>query len=202
MIKNSLIILLIIIIGSVYYCYSYTETFTGSTSRLKQIEGNRGKDIKKTIEIHHGSATEIGTDEENNKVFQFKGKMFKLNKDNVLELNEPKKINYKKVYGQLPIIITADQIKSKIPLDFNGYNFAGMVSNSYYKQYYLLYEKEYAEDPEMKHFTEKLYSYILTKYKKGKLEIVHNIPPRSKVLPGDSIYFSYGNFQLGPLIFV
>ena len=74
MIKNSLIILLIIIIGSVYYCYSYTETFTGSTSRLKQIEGNRGKDIKKTIEIHHGSATEIGTDEENNKVFQFKGK--------------------------------------------------------------------------------------------------------------------------------
>lgn len=202
MLKNSLIILLIIIIASIYYCYSSPETFTGGSSRLKQVVGNRGTDVRKKIEVHHASATEIGTDEDNNKVFQFKGQMFKLNKYNVLEMNEPKKITYKKVYSHLPITITADKIESKIPLNFDGYKFTGMVSNSYYKQYYFLYEKEYVDDPEMKHFTEKLYSYILVKSKKGKLVIVHNIPPRSRVLPGDSIYFSYGNFQLGPLKFV
>ena len=33
-------------------------------------------------------------------------------------------------------------------------------------------------------------------------KVVYNIPPRSKVEPGDNIYFSYGNFQLGPLKFM
>ena len=64
MLKNTLIILLIIIIASVYYCYSSPETFTGGSSRLKQVVGNRGTDVRKKIEVHHASATEIGTDED------------------------------------------------------------------------------------------------------------------------------------------
>lgn len=199
MIKNSLIILFILIL--MYYCSSNREDFGVSGSRMKQIYGNRGKDIDKRIEVHHSSAVEIGLDEDNNKVFQFKGKMFKMNEDNELEENEPKKIIYKEVPLRLPIEINEDSIKSKIPLKYNDYRFSGLLSNTYYKQFYILYEKEF-DEPEFKLFKDKLYSYLLVKKKEKDLEIVHNIPPRTRVNPGDNIYFSYGNFQLGPLKFV
>jgi hypothetical protein len=201
MIKNTLIILLILI-AVVYYCYSYTETFTGNSVRMNQVVGNRKKDIEKTIEVHHSSAIEVGADEDDNRIFQFKGKMFKLNENNVLEPTNSENITYKKVHSRIPITITENQIKSKLPLNFNGFTFTGMLNNSYYKQYYLLYEKEYTVEPDMKNFNEKLYSYILAKYKNDTLEVIHNIPPRSRVTPGDNVYFSFGNFQLGPLIFV
>lgn len=201
MIKNTLIILLILL-AVVYYCYSYTETFTGNSVRMNQVVGNRKKDIEKTIEVHHSSAVEVGADEDDNRIFQFKGKMFKLNENNVLEPTNSENITYKKVHSKIPITITENQIKSKLPLDFNGFTFTGMLSNSYYKQYYLLYEQEYSVEPDMENFNEKLYSYILAKYKNDTLEVIHNIPPRSRVTPGDSVYFSFGNFQLGPLIFV
>jgi len=201
MIKNTLIILLILI-AVVYYCYSYIETFTGNSVRMNQVVGNRKKDIEKTIEIHHSSAVEVGADEDDNRIFQFKGKMFKLNENNVLEPTNSENITYKKVHSKIPITITENQIKSKLPLDFNGFTFTGMLSNSYYKQYYLLYEQEYTVEPDMENFNEKLYSYILAKYKNDTLEVIHNIPPRSRVTPGDNVYFSFGNFQLGPLIFV
>jgi hypothetical protein len=204
MIKNALIILFII--GLLYYCVSNkkeqgkNEEFK-NTHRLKQIFGNRG-DIDKRIEVHHTSAVEIGHDEDNNKVFQFKGKMFKLNEDNELELNEPKKINYKEVPLKLPIEITEDKIKSKIPLKYNDYKFVGLLTNTFYKQYYILYEKEFEEDKTMKNFKEKLFQYILAKRKNGNIEEIHNIPARTRVKAGDNIYFSFGNFQLGPLRFV
>jgi len=42
----------------------------------------------------------------------------------------------------------------------------------------------------------------VAKKENNELKIIHNIPPRTRVRPGDSIYFSYGNYQLGPLIFI
>ena len=113
-----------------------------------------------------------------------------------------KKINYKQIPLKLPVIITPDSIKSQIPLKFNDYTFTGLLNNYFYKQYYILYEKEYKEEPDMKNFKDKLYNYILAKKENNDLKIIHNIPPRTRVRPGDSIYFSYGNYQLGPLIFV
>jgi hypothetical protein len=124
-----------------------------------------------------------------------------MNDNNLLEVNEPKKINYKEIPTTLPVVITADKIKSTIPLKYNGYTFTGLVSNKYYKQYYILYEKEY-EESDLKLFKEKLYYYILAKKKDNEIEVIHNMPPRRKVNPGDSIYFAYGNFELGPLTFV
>jgi len=193
MIKNTLIILFIL--GVLYYCSKNVETFGQSPYRAK-------RDIEKKIEIHHSNVLEIGHDEDNNKIFQFKGKMFKMNEDNVLEVSEPKKINYKQIPLKLPVIITPDSIKSQIPLKFNDYTFTGLLNNYFYKQYYILYEKEYKEEPDMKNFKDKLYNYILAKKENNDLKIIHNIPPRTRVRPGDSIYFSYGNYQLGPLIFI
>jgi hypothetical protein len=197
MIENTLIILSILFI--LYYCYNNVEDFT-NLNPYRSTRKNR--DIEKKIEIHHSSVLEIGNDEDDNKIFQFKGKMFKMNEDNVLEVNEPKKINYKQVPVKLPVIITPESIKSQIPLKFNDYIFTGLLNNAYYKQYYILYEKEYVEDPDMKNFKEKLYNYILAKKENNNLKIIHNIPPRNRVKPGDNIYFSYGNFQLGPLVFI
>jgi len=201
MIKNTLIILILLIIVALFYCFYYKENFTGNDTRMKQIFGNRGQDVNKRNEVHHSSALEIGTDEDDNKVFQFRGKMFKMNEDNVLEINDPKKINYKKVPIKLPIMVTDKLIKSKVPLKYDGYTFMGIASNKYYKQYYLIYEKEY-KDPDLKDFKDKLYSYLLMKNDSGKLKTIHNTPPRTRIEPGDNVYFSYGNFQLGPLTFI
>jgi hypothetical protein len=118
MIENILIISLIV--GIVYCTYTYNiEGFDASSPRMKQICGNGkcgNKDIEKRLEVHHSSAYDIGHDEDNNKVFQFKGKMFKMNEDNMLQENEPKKITYKEIPVTLPIIISANEIKSTIPL--------------------------------------------------------------------------------------
>ena len=73
-----------------------------------------------------------------------------------------------------------------------------MISNEYYKQFFVLYEKEY----ENLNFIDKLYTYILAKNIDNELTVVHKIPPRHRITIGDTIYFSYGNFQLGPLKFV
>jgi hypothetical protein len=197
MIEKTLIILFILFI--LYYCSNNVENFTN----LNPYRSNRkNRDVEKPVEIHHSSVLEIGNDEDNNKIFQFKGKMFKMNEDNVLEVNEPKKINYKQIPLKLPVIITPNSIKSQIPLKFNEYTFTGLLNNQYYKQYYILYEKEYKEEPDMKNFKDKLYNYILAKKENNELKIIHNIPPRNRVKPGDNIYFSYGNLQLGPLVFV
>ena len=49
---------------------------------------------------------------------------------------------------------------------------------------------------------DKLYYYTLVKNKGKTFKIDYDIPPRSRIELGDTIYFSYGNFQLGPLKFV
>ena len=76
--------------------------------------------------------------------------------------------------------------------------YIGLVANQYYKQFYIIYEKEYNNYQR----EDKLYEYLLVKKIEDNFKVVYNIPPRSKVEPGDNIYFSYGNFQLGPLKFM
>ena len=198
--KNILVILVCIVIFSLYYCYNNSrELFTnkirstnvfGVHSNRLQNEPNNSNDSNSVIEI--------GNDEKENKIFKYKNKTYKINDDNLLENVEPKKINYKEIPLKLPVIIDNDKIKSLIPNTFMGHNFKGMIFNEYYKQYYTLYEKEYDNS----NLNDKLYSYILAKKINNIMTVVHNIPPRNKILPGDNIYFSYGNFQLGPLKFV
>ena len=35
-----------------------------------------------------------------------------------------------------------------------------------------------------------------------QMKIIHKIPPRLEILDGDTMYFNYGNFSLGPFVFV
>jgi hypothetical protein len=166
--------------------------------RLARIYGSNSSRANQH-ESSNDSMYEIGVDIDNSVIYKFKEKHFKLKDDINFEAYDPKKIKYLPVALKIPTVVTSKSIKSKVPLKFKNYKFKGLVANEYYKQYYVLYEKEY------KNFNmdDKLYRYILVKKNpEGNYVIVHEIPPRAKIEIGDSIYFSYGNFQLGPLKFV
>jgi len=209
--KNILVILFcIVIVISLFYCYNSKELFT-NRNRISTIYGVHSARFQDTLENdkeekekkikekkESESVIEIGHDENENKIFKYKNKIYKLNDNDILESTEPKKINYKLIPSKLPVIITSDKIKSKIPLKFKDHKFKGMISNEYYKQFFVLYEKEY----ENLNFNDKLYTYILAKNIDNELTIIHKIPPRNRIMLGDTIYFSYGNFQLGPLKFI
>jgi len=210
--KNILVILFCIaIIIALFYCYNNSKELFTNRNRISTIYGvhssrfqneledkKEEKEKKDKLKKENDSVIEIGHDENENKIFKYKNKIYKLNDNDLLESTEPKKINYKSIPSKLPVIITADKIKSKIPLKFKDHKFKGMISNEYYKQFFVLYEKEF----ENLNMTDKLYTYILAKNIDNELTIIHKIPPRHRIILGDIIYFSYGNFQLGPLKFV
>ena len=230
--KNILVILFcVIILVSVYYCYNNKIFETFKRTRLSSVYGVHStrnineldRDDKETIEKQNienqnienqnienqnikknktkfskDDVIEIGHDELENKIFKYKNKMYLMNDENALISAEPKRITYKSIQTKLPVIITADTIKSKIPLKFMEHKFKGLINNYWYRQYYILYEKEY----DNQNLKDKYYTYILVKNIDDELKVIHKIPPRNRLLPGDTIYFSYGNFQLGPLTFI
>ena len=89
----------------------------------------------------------------------------------------------------------------------NKYNLIGTASNEYYSQYYYLYEfstkqknnLDYEENLDYIK-NNRIYEYLLVKNRKNKLEVSHYIGPRNKININDVVYFSLGNFQLGPLV--
>ena len=210
--KNILVILFcIVIVISLFYCYNNSKELFTNRNRISTIYGVHSARFQDSLENdkeekekkvrdnkESESVIEIGHDENENKIFKYKNKIYKLNDNDHLESTEPKKINYKSIPSKLPVTITADKIKSKIPLKFKDHKFKGMISNKYYKQFFVLYEKEY----DNLNFDNKLYTYILAKNIDNELTIIHKIPPRNRIMLGDTIYFSYGNFQLGPLKFI
>ena len=93
---------------------------------------------------------------------------------------------------------TSDFLEKDVPKTFRDYKFRGIIANKYYQQYFILYYKPYIIDNRM----DGLFDYILVQKIDGELKIIHDIPPRSEIIDGDTMYFSYGNFSLGPFVFV
>ena len=201
--NSSLLVLLLVvaIIGITYYCYNNNnfELFRNNRTLLSSIYGvhsaRNQNDIENKLE---DEVMDVGHDEKENKIFKYKNNMYTINEENMLVSSDSKNITYKKVHTPLPVIITADKIKSKIPLKFKEHKFRGLINNHWYRQYYILYEKEI----DNQNFKNKYFTYLLVKNIDGELTVVHKIPPRERIMYGDTIYFSYGNFQLGPLVFV
>jgi hypothetical protein len=191
-------ILIILFLAAIcfYYCYPKQENF-GQNMRLANFYGTNSARVRHDYDPEE--IYEIGIDSENNSIYKFKEKHFKLKDDFNFESYDPKKIKFLPVAVKIPAVITSKSVKAKVPMIFKTYKFKGLVANEFYKQYYILYEKQY------KNFNmdDKLFRYILAKKNSdGDYVTIHEIPPRSKIEFGDSIYFSYGNFQLGPLKFV
>jgi hypothetical protein len=186
-----ILVILILIVVVVYFCYSdnINEHFSQSL-RLSNVFGANSSRTRHNNNNHDDHLYNI--DFNNNK---------QVNKNNYkFHSYDENKKNYLPIKYKFNPTITLNNIKSKVPMTYCKYKFRGLIANTYYKQYYILYEKEYTNF----NLDDKLYKYLLVKKTSdsNKFEIVHKIPPRTKVENGDSIYFSYGNFQLGPLKFV
>lgn len=188
--RNILIIFILIFILYCLFCSNNIEKFT-QDKRLSNIYGASSSRTKNE-ELYH-----IGIDDDNENVYQFNNNTFKLNGDDIFQPYEPKKIKYLPVSVKIPSVITTKSIKSKVPMKMDEYKFIGLVANTYYNQYYVIYEKEYNNYQR----EDKLYEYLLVKKIEDNFKVIYNIPPRSKVEPGVSYIFSYGNFQIGPLKF-
>lgn len=191
MIRNILIILILILIV-IWFCFSDNIDKFSQNTKLTNIYGASSSRVK------NNEVYKIGTDDNNEEVYKFKNNTYKLNDKDIFQPYEPKKIKYLPIVVKIPSVVTTKSIKSKVPMVMEGYKFIGLIANPYYKQFYVMYEQEY----ENYQREDKLYKYLLVKKIEDKFKVVYNIPPRNKVEPGDTIYFSYGNFQLGPLKFM
>lgn len=104
-------------------------------------------------------------------------------------------------------ILDYSKIPQNIMYSDESYNFKGVAYNEYYSQYYLLYEyivsgySNYVED-NLLDINYKVAKYILAKLDHNNLTIIHAIGPRNQVNYNEVIYFSFGNFQIGPLTIV
>ena len=199
-----ILVILVLIVLVVYFCYfnKINEHFSQNL-RLSNVFGaNSSRTRHNNDNLNDDHLYEIGFDSnDNTPVYKYKNNNLKLKNDYEFEsYDDENKINYLPIAYKIPAVITSKSIKSKVPMTYCKHKFRGLIANTYYKQYYILYEKEYKNY----NLDDKLYKYLLVKRTddSNKFEIVHKIPPRSKIENGDTIYFSYGNFQLGPLKFI
>jgi hypothetical protein len=143
----------------------------------------------------------VGKNSTNNHIFKHKNELYTVvNNKLILYNNVNDQISYFEFPSKVPTNLFDMTLKVKMII--NGYNYIGVLNNNYYNQEYLLYEKPYNLfiDPE-NNTDNKLYYYILVKIINGKYTIIYELPPRSKILPQEYIWASYGSFQIGPLLF-
>lgn len=137
----------------------------------------------------------IGKSSNDKHIFKHKNKLYNIVDDTLVLYNE-NDITYYEFPAKVPANLS--NMKLKVKMVFDGYNYIGVLSNNYYNQEYLLYEKPYDLNDTM---DDKLFYYVLVKIIEGKYTIMYNLPPRSKILPEEYIWASYGSFQIGPLLF-
>lgn len=204
MISNNFILILIFIIIIYFFYDSYIQEDIHNiyTSENTNNINNFDSDQKlcTTYNCYLGNNSEfiklIGTDISNNSIFILNDKYYN-ELDNNLVLNNIIEKNKIKLYD-IPINVPIDikNLKLKVKLLFNNYNFIGVLGNYYYNLEYLLYEKPY----ELNNLNNKYYYYIFVKIIEDKYKIIYELPPREKIEQKQSIWASYGSFNIGPLL--
>jgi hypothetical protein len=138
----------------------------------------------------------IGKNSNNNHIFKLTDKLYTSDDDKLIIANDTKDLLYYDLPIKVPIDLANMTIKIKLTLD--DFDYIGILSNNFYYQQYLLYQKPYGKDSELDY---KLYYYKLVKIIDGKYIILYTLPPRAKIMPEESIWASVGSFQIGPLLF-
>lgn len=101
--------------------------------------------------------------------------------------------------------------KNKYPLEIiyknQTYNLLGFTYNTFYEQYYLIYEFKIRQNNHNLVFREVLdnlniqvYKYALVKNENNNHIVKYVFGPRSKVNINDIVYFNKGIIQIGPLL--
>ena len=197
-----LILIFVIIIYFFYDLYIQEDIHNIYTSENTNNINNFDSDKKlcKTYNCYLGKNSEfiklIGTDISNNSIFILNDKYYN-ELDDSLVLNNIIEKNKIKFYD-IPVNVPLDikNLKLKVKLLFNNYNFIGVLGNNYYNLEYLLYEKPY----ELNNLNNKYYYYIFVKIIEDKYKIIYELPPREKIEQKQSIWASYGSFSTGPLL--
>ena len=140
----------------------------------------------------------VGKDSNDKHIFKYKENLYNIVDDKLILYNNSSDNNIS--YYDFPTKVPANlsDMTLKVKMVFNGYNYVGVLSNNHYNQEYLLYEKPYEFNDNMDN---KLFYYILVKIINKKYNIMYELPPRTKILPEEYIWASYGSFQIGPLLF-
>jgi hypothetical protein len=190
-------IVIIIILLFLYIFFNYFYIIDNFYTNNKTDKINEDKNDKDDIDNILLIGKYNGFD--NSYLFKYNDKIYKNNDDDLIESSIMfNNFNYLKH----PITIPFDKKtwKLKIKLVFNDYKYVGIISNKWYHQEYLLYEKELIDDVYEKDSHDKLYSYLLINIIDNEYKIIYDLPPREKIIQGQQIWFSYGSFQVGPLI--
>jgi hypothetical protein len=103
------------------------------------------------------------------------------------------------------------ETKEKVPIELkyknDNYNLLGTAINSYYNQYFYIFENQVKQkvdnlllEEELRFMKdETIYQYVLAKIHNNAPVIIHWIGPRNKINLGDVTYLALATFQLGPL---
>jgi hypothetical protein len=141
----------------------------------------------------------IGDDKDNNKIFKYENKIFKHNNNKFYNIipNESE-IKYLNESILVPVHYDNKNLNIKINFLYNDYNYVGIAANNYYHLEFLVYAKPYDGDSTL---NDKLFEYIFIKIIDNEYKIYYKLPPRTKINKLEAIWISYGNYQLGPLVF-
>lgn len=177
----------------------YFENDANYQYNLDTTESTKCNSYNCSNDINDGHTLLIGNDKNSNPIFKYKDNFYKLNSDNTLIQSNIESIDIKYYDNVSKILTDTSTMKLKVNYNYKDYVYVGTLNNNYYNQEYILYEKPYeVQDKELE---DKLYYYVLIKIIEGVYTVMYDLPPRNKILPKESIWASYGSFQIGPLMF-
>lgn len=140
----------------------------------------------------------IGYDNIDNPLFVSKNKYFSLKNNNIYKIiPNIKKAKLNDYNISVPIFLDTNRnIKLKIKLKLNDYDFCGYLTNDYYHFNFLVYYKL------NNNYLENLYEYILVTIDENNNYIIkYKLPERQLINYGENIWINYGIINLGPYKF-
>ena len=134
----------------------------------------------------------------------------KIKSENIQNKNLSETLKQKALGENIPEIKPLLE-KYKYPIDLKhnklNYNLLGIAYNTFYRQYYLVYETKTKQINTNLVLRERLdnleyttFTYALVKMEKSQPVIKYIFGPRTKININDVVYLSQGPLQLGPLL--
>jgi len=211
--NNFILTLIFLIIIFVLYKNEFTNLFKNTCEGLinttyfdndANYQYNMELEKKQYNDYENDKVLLVGKNSTNNNIFKHKNELYTVVNNKLILYNTNDTVSYFKFPTKVPTDLSNMTLKVKMFLD--DYKYIGTLTNNFYNQEYLLYEKPYDSFIDIKNNISMnedstLYYYILVKIINGKYTIMYKLSPRSKILHQEYIWASYGSFQIGPLLF-
>jgi len=200
------IFLIILIIVIIHLLFNTIDNFINeNTNDVSQYDDVFTNDDQRDCSIFGCSSIRsqndnyvkyIGDDKDNNKIFKYQNKLLKHENNKFHDIT--KNNNDIKYLDESILVPINNKLNIKIKFTYKNYNYVGIAANNYYNLEFLVYAKPYDGDSTL---NDKLFEYIFVKIIDNNYKIYYTLPPRTKINKLEAIWISYGNYQLGPLVF-